>query len=113
MWLATKHGFYSVVEKSPEVFHLRARVKADLENLRDAHVRRYGLELPAVETWPGADYRFRIVTDRETAEQALFVLISDIDYSNFKSEIADTPDQRKKLSAYHTIWGTMAALQTK
>lgn len=111
MWLATKLGFYSVVEKEEDVFHIRARVKKDLENLRKHFEKRYRITLPEVETWPGADYRFRIITDRETAQQALFVLITEIDYSNFKSEIADTQDQRAKLSAYHRVWGEMARLQ--
>ena len=33
MWLMTKHGFYSIVQKQPGEFHIRARVRKDLENL--------------------------------------------------------------------------------
>jgi len=33
MWLMTKHGFYSIVQKNPGEFHIRARVRKDLENL--------------------------------------------------------------------------------
>jgi len=29
----TKHGFYSIVQKKPGEFHIRARVRKDLENL--------------------------------------------------------------------------------
>ena len=34
MWLCTKHGFFSIVEKLPGEFHIRARVKRDIENLK-------------------------------------------------------------------------------
>jgi len=33
MWLLTKHGAYSLVKKSENQFHVRARVRWDLENL--------------------------------------------------------------------------------
>ena len=38
-------------------------------------------------------------------------LAESLGYSNFKSMIADTPDQRAKLQAYHSIWGVMMKLQ--
>jgi hypothetical protein len=33
MWLATQHGFYSIVQKPAGQFHVRTRCKQDLENL--------------------------------------------------------------------------------
>jgi hypothetical protein len=45
MWLMTKHGFYSIVEKRPGEFHVRARVRQDLENLV-ARVPLLGAETP-------------------------------------------------------------------
>lgn len=113
MWLATKHGFFSVVEKEEGEFHIRARIKGDLENLRELTWRGHAMTLPEIETWPAADYRYRIIVGREDAEATLFLLIRHIDYSNFKSEIAATPDQRDKLGAYHDIWHTMHALQPR
>ena len=35
MWLMTKHGFYSIVQKKQGEFHVRARVRKDLENLQE------------------------------------------------------------------------------
>jgi len=35
MWLMTKHGFYSIVEKLPGEFHIRSREREDLQNLID------------------------------------------------------------------------------
>jgi hypothetical protein len=31
MWLFTKHGFYSIVHKPKEGWHVRARRRSDLE----------------------------------------------------------------------------------
>ena len=33
MWLMTKHGFFSIVEKAPGEFHIRSRESGDLKNL--------------------------------------------------------------------------------
>ena len=42
---------------------------------------------------------------------ALTCIGNEIDYSNFKSKIGKTEDQRDKLDVYHKIWGVMAGLQ--
>ena len=66
MWLATKFGFYSIVQKQGQdggdstSFHVRARVRTDLESLLTAT----GLQREILE-WPTADYRYRIVIDME------------------------------------------------
>ena len=62
MWLMTKHGFYSIVEKRPGEFHIRSRERQDLQNLVD----RVPLEGKAIVETPEADYAARIVTDRAT-----------------------------------------------
>jgi hypothetical protein len=110
MWLATKHGFFSIVQKGPDEFHIRARVKKDLENLRAACLPGC-VDLPPVQTWPTADYRYRIVATRLDYYDVMQLLVESIDYFNFKSKIAATQDQREKLSAYHDIWATMQHLQ--
>jgi hypothetical protein len=33
MWLMTKHGFYSIVQRKPGEYHVRARERLDLKNL--------------------------------------------------------------------------------
>jgi hypothetical protein len=38
-------------------------------------------------------------------------LAETIDYPNFKSRVAERPDQRAKGHAYHEVWDTMWALQ--
>lgn len=108
MWIASKYGFFSIVLKDGQ-YHIRARERADLEELLE-NVPEVSAE---IETWPGADYRYRIRLPEESQDIALIfaTLCWSVDYANFKSEIAATPRQTRKLSAYHKIWGLMASLQ--
>lgn len=109
MWLATKRGFYSIVQKEPPddgepaVYHLRAHVREDLENL----LRVTGLQREIL-AWPSADYRFRILASQQEVFDVISTLAERIDYDNFKGAIAATPDQRHKLDAYHEVWSTLA-----
>lgn len=110
MWIASKYGFYSIVRKEGH-FHIRARTEGDLAALRATA----GLDQFPIETWPSADYRFRFripEQDTDSLGSVFGALASSIDYTNFKSEIARTISQRKKLSAYHEIWHIMAEQQT-
>lgn len=102
MWLMTKHGFYSIVEKKPAEFHLRSRERQDLQNLVD---RAPLPECTVIDT-PDADYAARIVTDRDTVRIVLAFLADSLDYSNFKGKIDSTTDQHHK--PYHEVWGVMA-----
>lgn len=102
MWLFTKRGFYSIVRKSDDEWHVRARAKKDLENLLALVGAKH-----KVHRSVDADYRWRIVCGTADARQMIARLSEDIDYSNFKGKIAATPDQADKLRAYHDIWGIM------
>ena len=58
MWLCTQLGFYSIVRKSPDEFHIRARRRDDLTTLAST------IALPEpVESYPGSDYPWRILCD--------------------------------------------------
>ncbi len=108
MWIATKHGFYSVVQKEAGVWHVRARLKRDIENLATL----VGFPESEVQRWDGADYRWRIVVENVWTMTAIFqALCASITYPNFKAEIAATPDQKDKLPAYHDIWHRMHDMQ--
>lgn len=112
MWLATKYGFFSVVQKQapddgePAVYHVRARVRTDLENL----LKATGLT-QEIQEWPKADYRYRIIAGQQEVFEIMSHLAESLDYDNFKSMIAETKDQRHKLHAYHDVWSIMAYLQ--
>jgi len=106
MWLATQHGFYSIVQKAPDEFHVRARVRSDLENL----LRLVGAATPVYE-WPAADYRYRVIVGRRQLIEIMAALALSLDYPNFKQQIASLPSQRPKLDAFHEVWAIMAGLQ--
>lgn len=110
MWLCTKYGFFSIVDKGLDEFHIRARVRKDLEILRTIFASE-GHHLPGIECWPHGDYRFRIITDHYHLRMLFDLLAESIDYPNFKVEIASRPDQSGKLFTYHQIWTDLASLQ--
>ena len=102
MWLMTKHGFYSIVERKEGEFHIRSREAKDLQNLVD----RVPLEGCEVINTPEADYAARIVTDRDTVRKVMVFLADSLDYPNFKGRIDSLPDQQHK--PYHEVWSVMA-----
>jgi hypothetical protein len=106
MWLCTQLGFFSVVQKSPDAFHIRARCREDLEQL--ALATGTGT---AVASYSGSDYPWRIITSGADLSRFMSVLTTSIDYGNFKSAIASTPAQRSKVSAYHDIHHRMVEWQ--
>lgn len=108
MWIASKLGFYSVVRKSADEFHIRARFRSDLENLLAA-----GFDGEVVESFPGSDYPWRILAQAAQMPHLWQLLGESVDYDNFKAKIGKTPDQRDKLHAYHEIWAVMHRLQEK
>jgi hypothetical protein len=108
MWLATQHGFYSIVEKKSGEFHVRARCRKDLENL----LALSGLAMPIIET-PAGDYGWRVVVGKPEVAKALAALGGAIDYSNFKDRIHDLPDQREKAPIYSRLWSQLYSLQSK
>lgn len=105
MWLFTVHGFYSIVKKHADEWHVRARSKQDLDNLKKLARCRVSVE----QSWPGSDYPWRMIVSRTTRDRIMEALGSDIEYTNFKSEVGRRPDQAGKLHAYHEIWALMAA----
>ena len=108
MWLATQHGFYSIVQKAEDTYFVRARIRQDLVNLVDM------LDLEAeVHEWVQADYRYRIIIDLDELLEIMVQLAGSIDYPNFKAQIYQREEQSHKLGAYHKIWSTMAALQNR
>lgn len=104
MWLMTKHGFYSIVQKQPGEFHIRARVRQDLENL----VQRVPLAGARIHDTKSADYGFRIIVGKAEVLAVMEFLGQTLDYSNFKSHIARTPDQEQKHDVYADIWGRLS-----
>ena len=107
MWLATQHGFYSIVQKPAGQFHVRTRCKQDLENL----IALAGIDAAMHHTTDG-DYAWRIVVGQREVSAIMAALATTIDYPNFKDRIHATPGQEDKLPAYSRLWSQMLAYQT-
>ncbi len=106
MWLRTQHGFDSIVQKKPGEFHIRGRLKGDMERL----IALCGCDWKLIRT-TDADYRYRIVCGLEDVQVALAALAKALDYSNFKSRIHSLPDQDPKSEAYSDLWQSLYRLQ--
>lgn len=110
MWLFTKYGFYSIVKKKfgdqVKPFQIRARTKVDLENLKD----QVSLEENIIETLH-ADYPYRLIVNEDELARCMEAFKRNIDYDNFKNEVARHTDQKNKLDAYHDIWRVMYEYQ--
>ena len=112
MWIATKLGFYSIVKKE-DAYHIRARVKSDLERLLDAANDKLSNDYP-VEEWPEADYQYRFRVNSHADYAYLFHVLSEsIDYDNFKNTIAKTEHQAEKGAAYSHLWGDLFRIQSE
>lgn len=118
MWLCTQHGFYSIVLKTPGEFHVRARLKRDLENLRAllVHADPGGTASRRAREWiihrsTNADYRWRLVVTQPDVIMMMAALGDSIDYSNFKNRIHTRADQCDKSIAYGNLWADLHALQ--
>lgn len=120
MWLMTRHGFYSIVQKDDGI-HIRAREREDLERLKRAwdrecanpdhvfYMSRSDMEpsdFDGILETPTNDYRWRIIMKSGRIGQLMALLGESIDYPNFKAQINSDPTQRRK--PYHAVWEVMA-----
>lgn len=108
MWLCTQLGFYSIVQKTPQETHIRARAEHDLMNLRRACRADW-----EIHTSERADYRFRVIIPPAALPSVMEALSASIDYSNFKGIIEHTPDQRDKLAVYYSFHHGMERWQER
>lgn len=122
MWLFTKYGFYSAVcarqgdgghgqPVDPNRIMVRARLRRHLEALKDRFGDLFGG--CDIKEFVGTDYAFRIFVDKPVWSQVLVELTEDMDYDNFKSEVARV--QGSDGAAYehslHEVWSVMHRLQ--
>jgi hypothetical protein len=106
MWAATVFGWFSIVRKQ-DGFHVRARQRQDLASL----CKKAGIAEEKISTWPSADYRFRVVLDKDEYIAVMATLTDAVDYDNFKNKIGSLREQRDKLSPYIRIWSEMYEYQ--
>lgn len=106
MWLATKYGFYSIVQNEQGAYYIRARVRKDLQNLLEAS----GLEV-GLHSWSPADYHYRIMIGPKDLLKVILTLTATLDYPDFKNCVTKQADQRDKLDAYDQMWAMMAKFE--
>lgn len=122
MWLFTKYGFYSAVcarqgdgqngqPVDPRRIMVRARVRAHLEALQQRLPNLVGG--CDIREDIGSDYAYRLFIDKESWSQALVELNAELDYDNFKSEVARFQGStgRRYEHALHDVWDVMYRLQ--
>jgi 8-oxo-dGTP pyrophosphatase MutT (NUDIX family) len=107
----TRYGFYSIVEKPDDrdqgTLTVRARVRADLEALREQVLP----ELGEIVEHAGTDYQFRARAPRTAAAAAVATLVQALDYSNFKNEVAHRQGKARAI-AYGKVWDVLCSLQS-
>lgn len=110
MWLITPVGFFSVVQKPTDIqaqtLTVRARVRSDLEALK----AEYLPELGPIQDSKVNDYRFRAVAPQAAVAKAMARLVENLDYSNFKDEVAERQGHARA-HLYHDVWSTLYRLQ--
>jgi hypothetical protein len=122
MWIFTKHGFFSTVcarqgngrhrqPVDPERMMVRARVRSHLESLKQRFADLIG-DFEIQES-TGTDYAFRLFVPKAAWMQVLSALGDEIDYDNFKSEVARHlgPAGVHYEHALHDVWSVMHELQ--
>jgi hypothetical protein len=87
-------------------YYIRARVKSDLEVLRQECIPSLG----AISEDAGTDYRFRAKARCDEVGKAARKMVKQIDYENFNDEVADK-QRRYRAEVYHKVWGRFFNLQ--
>jgi hypothetical protein len=95
----------------PNRIMVRARLRTHLEALKDRFPDLLGG--CKIKEFLGTDYAFRIFVDKPVWTQVVAGLTDDVDYDNFKSEVAsfqgrDGADYEHSL---HEVWSVMYGLQ--
>jgi hypothetical protein len=112
MWLFTVRGMYSAVQKPEDrkdnLMTIRARNKAHLENLADLLPTEVpdGCYTEPLRD-PGHDYPWRIRLPKADWMKIHDALGEEIDYDNFKSEVARRTGYGKYEHALHDVWAVM------
>ena len=124
MWIFSKYGFFSAVcarqgdgshgqPVDPERMMVRARDRRHLEAL----IARYPKFLgdAEIKAFPGTDYAYRIFVPKAVWAKVLAGLGDDVDYDNFKSEVArfQGRDGAAYEHALHDVWSVMYGLQER
>jgi hypothetical protein len=109
MWLFTRHGFLSVVKnvasiRNDEQLLVRARVRADLEDLAD-FIQLWRGSRPTILDTPDHDYPFRLLASRAALSTYMSRHIDELNYPNFKGAVAE--DDPARAEVYTDVWSVL------
>ena len=110
MWIFIPEGFYSIVtaEEFGHPLQVRARSEADLDRLRSTYFPKLG---PNVAI-PGRDYPWRACTTPDDLAECLIAIAKQIDYSNFKNEVAARLGS-ERAHIYGKVWAASREIETE
>lgn len=111
MWiLMPSGGFISAVRKPADeargTVTIRARVRADLVELRD----NYLPGLSPIESGGGTDYAFRTVAKADDFAGACAAMAKAVDYRNYKDHVSAVKG-RARASVHGRLWSALLSLQ--
>lgn len=123
MWLATRHGFFSLVcarqgdgahhqPVDPELMMLRARSRDHIERLRQAFPALVGTA--EVMESATADYPVRLLLPKADAMQLAAALVGEMAWDNFKSEAGRVHGHGSAyVGCLHRVWSVMRDLDQR
>lgn len=115
MWILTPRGFYSVVEhrEHPGLVIVRARARADLENLDDlwCELQEGRTVRPLdIEQTPKADYPYRTQVAKSEWASMTAAMAREIDYPNFKDAVKKVNADRATF-VYMAVWSALRRIE--
>ena len=110
MWIATQHGFYSVVahHSEPSWLSVRARSHQDLLELAGDLPVDFDVEANIIEQ-PQSDYRWRLFMPASTWQAVMCKQIARVDYTNFKDRVKDY--NKDRAHTYGRVWGALLEIE--
>ena len=109
MWLMTKFGFFSIVEKYKDkensMLTIRGRILSDFDALR-----QFSPQMTEVISTTDADYPYRTRIPKKDFAIALFKIAMNIDYSNYKNEVLKTQGH-DRACLYSEVWAILRNLE--
>ena len=117
MWLFTRTGFVSVVQKPSDVeagtLTVRSRDYESLDCLREDIYRLYDYDIGQADIVEdlNTDYRYRMVITREEMKRYMVAIVDGIQYENFKNEVTSSrSDGEKWKTPLLKMWATSLEL---
>lgn len=115
MWIFTVFGFYSVIEHRDDkkLVLIRARIKGDLERLRDRYFKteKGEVRLGEITCTPAADYPYRALAWKDEFAQAMMHMAEDVNYTNFKSAVSKESSWERH-DLYMKVWSIMKGAES-